>query len=108
MSLLGEAGLTRLAKLNHARAVQLSDALTTIPGVECVTPFFFNEFTLKLSKPAVDVADALGDRGIIGGVRASRLFPHEPALTNHLIVAATEMNTDEDIAAFAAALKEVL
>src|SRR5262249_14806662 len=61
LSLLGDAGLKRLAKLNHARAVQLAERLTRIPRVELATPGFFNEFTLKFPKPAFDVADALAD-----------------------------------------------
>jgi glycine dehydrogenase subunit 1 len=108
MSLLGEEGLKRLARLNHARAIQLAGRLTKIKGVQLVTPTFFNEFTLKLPKPAVDVAYALADKGIIAGVRASRLYPHEPSVSNLLIVAATETNTDEDIAAYETALAEVL
>jgi glycine dehydrogenase subunit 1 len=108
LSLLGEAGLTRLAKLNHMRAVALAARLTRIKGLELVTPAFFNEFTLKLPKSAADIAGALADRGIVAGVRASRLYPHEPHLRNHLIVAATETNTDDDIEAYAKALEEVL
>jgi glycine dehydrogenase subunit 1 len=108
MSLLGEEGLKRLARLNHARAIQLADRLTKIKGVQLVTPTFFNEFTLKLPKPAVDVANALADKGIIAGVRASRLYPHEPSVRDLLIVAATETNTDDDIAAYETALAEVL
>ncbi|RYE81952.1 MAG: aminomethyl-transferring glycine dehydrogenase subunit GcvPA, partial [Hyphomicrobiales bacterium] len=34
MSLLGEAGLTKLARLNHARAIRLAEALARVPGVE--------------------------------------------------------------------------
>ena len=108
VSLLGEAGLMRLARLNHAKAVELADRLTAIAGVELTTPSFFNEFTLKLPRPAVDIIDTLIDRGIIPGVRASRLYPHAPALQNHLIVAATELNTDADMDAYAAALVEVV
>jgi len=108
LSLLGEKGLRQLAKLNHARAVQLAECLTQIRGVELVTPTFFNEFTLKLPKPAMGVADALADRGIIAGVRALRLYPHEPQLDRHLIVAATETNTGEDVDAYAQALQQVL
>ena len=108
LSLLGEKGLRQLAKLNHARAIQLAERLTQINGVELVTPTFFNEFTLKLPKPAVRVADALADRGVIAGVRALRLYPHEPHLDCHLIVAATETNTDDDIDAYARALQQVL
>ncbi len=107
-SLLGEVGLTRLAKINHMRAVQLADRLAKVPGVEIVTPHFFNEFTLKLPRPAVEVAKRLAEDGIIGGVRASRLYPHDAALGNLLIVAATETNTDADIAAYGTTLEKVL
>jgi glycine dehydrogenase subunit 1 len=108
MTLLGEAGLVRLARLNHARAIQLAERLTKVKGVELVTPSFFNEFTLRLPRPAEDVVDVLTRKGVIGGVRASRLYPHEKRAANLLIVAATETNTDEDVAAYGAALEEVL
>jgi glycine dehydrogenase subunit 1 len=108
LALLGEAGLTGLARINHARALQLAERLSSIPNVELATPAFFNEFTLKLPKPAVEVADALADLGIIAGVRASRLYPHQSELRNHLIVAATETNTDSDMEAYGRALAEVL
>ena len=34
MTLLGEAGLRRLARINHANAVALAEALAKVPGVE--------------------------------------------------------------------------
>ena len=108
LALLGETGLKRLARINHARALQLANRLTSIANVELTTPAFFNEFTLKLPKPAAEVADALADRGIIAGVRASRLYPHQSELRNHLIVAVTETNTDADMEAYGRALTEVL
>ena len=108
LSLLGEAGLVRLAKLNHARAVQLAERLTKVKDVSLVTKHFFNEFTLRLPRSAAQVADALADKGLIAGVRASRLYPKEKSLENFLIVAATELNTDEDIESFGAALAEVV
>jgi glycine dehydrogenase subunit 1 len=108
LALLGETGLNRLARINHARALQLANRLTGIPNVELTTPAFFNEFTLKLPKPAAEVADALADLGIIAGVRASRLYPHQAELRHHLIVAATETNTDADMEAYGRALAEVL
>jgi len=108
LSLLGEEGLTRLARLNHAKASALADKLTKIDGVSLVTSSFFNEFTLRLPKPAADVVDALAARNIIAGVPASRLMPHEDAARDLLIVAATETNTDEDCDALAKALAEVV
>jgi glycine dehydrogenase subunit 1 len=108
LSLLGEEGLTRLARLNHAKACALADRLSKVRGVELITAAFFNEFTLKLSKPAAGVVEALARKGILAGVPASRLMPHDPAVRDLLIVAATETTTDEDVEAFAMALAEVL
>src|SRR5438874_1039437 len=59
LSLLGENGLTKLARLNHARASALAERLSRVRGVELVTGAFFNEFTVKLPKPAAPVVEAL-------------------------------------------------
>lgn len=107
MTLLGGKGLRQLAQLNHARAVQLADALGAVDGVEVLTPAFFNEFSLRLSGNAAAAVDALAEKGVLGGVPVSRLAPHA-GLDDVLVVAATEANTENDIAAFKAALKEVL
>jgi glycine dehydrogenase subunit 1 len=108
LSLLGEEGFTRLARANHARASALADKLAKVTGVSLVTPSFFNEFTLRLPKPAAEIVDALAAKGILGGVPASRLLPHDTAMRDLLIVAATETVTDEDCEAFAKALAEVV
>jgi glycine dehydrogenase subunit 1 len=94
-ALLGEAGLKQLAQLNHAAAVQLAEQLETLPGVAVVTPAFFNEFTVRLPKPAAEVVAALQDKGILAGLPVSRFVPgqHEDLL----IVAVTELTTKTDI-----------
>ena len=69
---------------------------------------FFNEFTLRLTKSASPVVEELVGRGILAGVPGARLWPGEPALDNLLIVAATELTTEADGEALAAALEEVL
>jgi glycine dehydrogenase subunit 1 len=107
MSLLGEKGLRRLAAINHAKAVELRDALKAVPGVEILTPRFFNEFAVKLPRPAAEVVEALASRGVLGGVPYSRLEP-EAGLDDVLLVAATEVVTADHIQQFQAALKEVL
>jgi glycine dehydrogenase subunit 1 len=107
MTLLGEAGLSRLARINHANAVKLSDQLATVKGVEVLNKTFFNEFTVKLGKPAAEVVERLAEKGVLAGVPVSRLLP-DAGLDNLLLVASTEVNTDDDRAAFVAALKEVL
>lgn len=107
MTLLGQAGLTRLAEVNHANAVRLAEALADVKGVEVLNESFFNEFTVKLARPAAQVVEALAEKGILAGVPVSRLLPGA-GLDDLLIVANTEVNTDDDRAALVAALKEVL
>jgi len=108
LSLLGEDGFAMLARINHARASALADRLEAIAGVKLVTPNFFNEFTLRLPRDAAEVVETLAGRGLLAGVPASRLMPANRDVRELLIVAATETNTDEDCAAFAGALEEVL
>lgn len=108
MSLLGEEGFTRLAKLNHAAACKLADKLSAIDGIDVVNDTFFNEFTVTLPKPATDVVEALADKGVLGGIPAARLDPGNADVTNLMVVAATETNTDEEMDALVSALREVL
>ena len=108
MTLLGEAGFTRLAQLNHAMAVMLADKVEKLPGVKMLPQTFFNEFALMLPKPAASVVEALAKRKILGGVPASRFYPTYPELANVLLLTATETNTVADIDILVAALKEVL
>ena len=107
MTLLGEAGLTRLAQLNHEQAIALADALAAVPGVEVLTKRFFNEIAIRVPKNAWDVVGDLAKRGVIAGVAMSRLNPHA-GMDNVIITCATETNTHADIAAYAKALKGVL
>ncbi|WP_140984788.1 aminomethyl-transferring glycine dehydrogenase subunit GcvPA [Asticcacaulis tiandongensis] len=107
LSLLGQTGLKRVAKINYQKAHDLKDALSAIDGVEVLTPRFFNEFTLKLPKSADQIVEALAAKGVLGGVPFSRLHRGE-GYENWLIVAATETNTEADQAQFVAALTEVL
>ncbi len=108
LSLLGEEGLTRLARINHAKASALADRLSALPGVEVLVPAFFNEFTVKLPKAAAPIVDALAAKGVIAGVPVSRLLPRDASVANLLIVAATETNTDEDFDALVGALKDAI
>jgi len=108
MSLLGEAGLRKLARLNHARACALADALEKVPGLELITHSFFNEMAVKLNRPAAPVVDALAAKGILAGVPVSRVDPEHPDVADLLVLAATELTTDDDIAALTAGLTEAL
>ncbi len=108
LALLGEAGLARLARLNHAAACNLADRLTAVPGVRLVSDGFFNEFSLRLPIPAANAVTALAEKGVLGGVAASRFYPQREDLADVLLVAATELVTKEDIETYARVLAEVL
>ena len=108
MTLLGEAGLRRLAEANHASAVKLRERLARVPGVEVLNERFFNEFTIRVPGDAAAVVEALAARGVLGGVPASRLEPARPELRDLIVVAATEVNSEDDRAAYVAALEEIL
>jgi glycine dehydrogenase subunit 1 len=108
LALLGEAGLRRLAKLNHAAACTLADRLAALPGVSLVNASFFNEFALRLAVPAADAVAALAEKGVLGGVPASRFYPERDDLADVLLVAATETATIDDIDRYEQALAEVL
>ncbi len=108
MTLLGEAGLRKLAAINHSNAVQLAEMLEKIPGVSVLNQSFFNEFTVRLpAKNAYSIVEKLAQRGILAGVPYARLAPK----TGHddlLIIASTEVNTASDRGQFVSALREVL
>lgn len=108
MTLLGEAGLRQLAAINHGRAKAAATELAKIPGVSVMNDSFFNEFTLLLPADARATVHKLAEKGVLGGVSLGRLYPDNDGLANGLVVAVTETVTEDDIAAFAAALKEVL
>jgi glycine dehydrogenase subunit 1 len=108
MTLLGEKGLRRLAAINHANAVALADRLAKVRGVEVLQDAFFNEFTIRVPADGQNVIDALARKGVLGGVPVARLESGRRELHDLIIVASTEINSDEDRAAYAKALKEVL
>ena len=108
MSLLGEAGLRRLARINHANAVALADMLGKVPGVSVLNDTFFNEFTIRVPGDAAEVIEKLARKGVLGGVPVSRLSPDNADLRDLIIVACTEVNTDADRKAYVKALQAVL
>ncbi|MGN7439259.1 MAG: aminomethyl-transferring glycine dehydrogenase subunit GcvPA [Alcanivorax sp.] len=99
MSLLGEDGFKKLARLNHDAACRLADALDALDGVSVVNQGFFNEFVVELPKASALVVEDLTTCGIIGGYALEG---------NKLLVAATEMTTQDQIEEFVETLSEIL
>jgi glycine dehydrogenase subunit 1 len=106
MTLLGPAGLERVAAASMANTRKLVEALGRVKGVR--TAFEgarFHEAVLVLDRPVRGVLEALAARGIVGGHDLTRDYPE---LGQALLVCATETRTDADIARYAATLAEAL
>jgi len=106
MSLLGAAGFERVAAACQIQTRSLVAALTKIKGVKLAFGGpRFHEAVLQLDREVAGVLEALAQRGIVGGYDLSRAYPE---LGNALLVCATETRTDEDVAAYEAALRQVM
>jgi glycine dehydrogenase subunit 1 len=106
MAMLGADGLEGVAAACHSNTAKLADMLCAVPGVE---PLFdrpcFHERALRLPAPAADVLRSLAAHDILGGFDLGSEYPElEPAV----LVCATEMRTDEDLAAFRDELARVI
>jgi glycine dehydrogenase subunit 1 len=106
LSLLGPEGLERVAAACAERTESLVRALTRIPGIAAAfdTPRF-HEAVLVLDHPVAPVLSALAERGIAGGLD---LGASHPELGNAILVCATETKLDEDIDAYASAMRSAL
>lgn len=107
LTALGKTGLTNLSKVNLSKAHYLKSELEKIDGVSLSlnSSGFFNEFTVDIGTDTDDVLKKLLEKNIIGGLPLKRFYPE---LTNHLLLAVTEMNSRDKIDTFVASLKEVL
>jgi glycine dehydrogenase subunit 1 len=106
MSLLGAAGLARVAQASLQRTADLVAALCKVAGVKAAfTAARFHEAVLLLDRPAAPVLAALARRGIQGGLDLAERYPE---LGHALLVCATETKLDSDINAYAGALAEIM
>ncbi len=106
MSLLGPAGLAKVASASHANTVSLADKLCAIPGVKrAFTGACFHEVVLQLDDNAADVLRALRAQGILGGFDLSASYPE---LGNAILVCATETKTASDLDAYVHQLERIL
>jgi glycine dehydrogenase subunit 1 len=102
MSLIGPAGLARVAESCMARTQQLVTALQRQKGVrQAFVGPRFHESVLLLDRPAAAVLRALEGQGILGGVDLAADYPE---LGSAILVCATETKTDDDIERYANAL----
>ena len=106
LSLLGLEGIQQVAAASHANTRRLLDLLTALPGVERVFEApLFHEAVVRLPCPVAPMLEKLEGRGILGGLD---LRPWYPELGHALLLCATETKTEDDLAAYAAALADCL
>jgi glycine dehydrogenase subunit 1 len=106
MSLLGAAGLQRVAAASVQRTADLAAALTKIAGVKAAfSAARFHEAVLLLDRPVAPVLAALARRGILGGLDLTERYPE---LGPALLVCATETKLAVDIESYAGALADIL
>jgi len=106
MSLLGPAGLSRVAAASLQRTADLVAALSRVPGVkQAFTAPRFHEAVLLLDRPVAPVLSALARRGIFGGLDLADRYPE---LGHALLVCATETKLDVDIDTYSGALADVM
>ena len=105
MSLLGKNGLQQVAELCFHKAHYASKQISDIPGFSLWSSEpFFNEFIIQTPIPVSEINDHLLDHDILGGYDLSQAYPN---LSNHMLVAFTEMNSRQEIDRLVEILSEV-
>ncbi len=106
MALLGAQGLERTAAACLASTQKLTEALTSLQGVE---PVFegavFHEKVLRLPISPKDALKLLAAHNLLGGYDLGGEYPE---LGNAVLVCATELRTDDDIETYRSKLERVI
>src|SRR5690348_8282948 len=108
LATMGKTGLRQVAELCFHKSHYAAAAIGKLEGVAVVAPPapqpFFKEFVVRLPGPVAEINARLREpHGIVGGYDLGRTYPH---LTNHMLVAVTEVHTRASIDRFASALGE--
>lgn len=89
LSLVGEKGFKEIGIMSANNAHLLSEKLAQ-KGMKTLNKAFFNEFVIEVDN-SDEFLNKLKQANILGGIKLD---------TNHILVSATEMNTEEDIKAY--------
>jgi glycine dehydrogenase subunit 1 len=105
-SLMGGAGMARLAEQNATRASTLRKRLAEIPGVD---PLFegavFEEFAMRFDREYSSVHKGLLERGVHGGADLGRVVD---SFSHAGLFATTEVHSDTDHDRLLEAMREVV
>jgi glycine dehydrogenase subunit 1 len=105
LSLLGKQGLKQVAELCYQKAHYAAQAIAKIPGFSVWNKDpFFHEFVVKCPTSVAQINEHLLEHDIIGGFDLGCEYP---SLSNHMLVAVTEMIYKDEIDYFCQVLNEV-
>jgi glycine dehydrogenase subunit 1 len=107
LATIGPHGLRDVAAQGAARAARLEMALAAAGAPRIHGGPYLNEFAIRVPD-ARAVHRRLIDRGVLAGLVLADVLPDEPSLADGLLVCATEITTDDEIALFASAVSEEL
>ncbi|MBT3056308.1 MAG: aminomethyl-transferring glycine dehydrogenase subunit GcvPA [Candidatus Thiodiazotropha sp. (ex Codakia orbicularis)] len=106
MTLMGSEGLQRVAGASHTNTDKLTQALTSLHGVESVfNGAVFHERVVRLPIAAKKVLRALAAHSVLGGFDLSDDYPE---LGDAILVCATELRTDSDLENYRSKLERVI
>ncbi|KAA9026270.1 aminomethyl-transferring glycine dehydrogenase subunit GcvPA [Niallia endozanthoxylica] len=94
MTALGKKGIREMAAANIQKANYAKNRLRENGAKIAFEGPIFNEFVLKLTSPVNEVNQKLMEKNIIGGYDLGREYPE---LSNHMLIAVTELRTKEEI-----------
>jgi glycine dehydrogenase subunit 1 len=106
LSSVGRQGLADLARLNRDKSEYAKARLAAIPGVSVLQSApTFNEFAVRLPKPAATLVEGMLKEGITVGVPLGEFYE---GLENCLVVTVTEKRRKQEIDHFARLLEAAL
>jgi glycine dehydrogenase subunit 1 len=105
LSAMGKLGLRMVAELCYQKAHYAAQEIDKLEAYSLWnTGTFFHEFVIACPRPIQEINDELLDYDIVGGYDLGKAFDE---LSNHMLLAVTEMNGKDQIDALVSALKEV-
>jgi glycine dehydrogenase subunit 1 len=106
LATVGKHGLKQIGEKNIENSHYLFERIIRETDAEPLYDKpFFNEFTLRTKKPALELVQAVAEEGFFAGVPLSYFFPDLDQ--NLLTVAVTEKRTREEMDAFIETVKRV-
>jgi glycine dehydrogenase subunit 1 len=104
LSVMGKQGMRQVAELCYQKAHYAAKAIAQLPKYKIWNSGpFFHEFVVQCPKPVADINEILLEHEILGGYDLGSEYPE---VKDHMLIAVTEVNTQEEIDGLVSALEE--